>query len=461
MTKRPKISVLIPAYNVEAYISQCIESVILQTYNNLEIIIIDDGSTDRTGQIADDYSHSDSRIKVIHKENAGYGCAMNDGLRCATGEYIGIVESDDYIALNMYEELAEAAYQSDADVVKGANYEISNGVCNQIRLFEGIPCNERICPKEHTELFFVRCHIWSAIYKKEFLLGNDIRFHETPGAAFQDTSFAFKVWTSAETVYLIEKPYVYYRIDNMGSSVNSDKNLMCIYGEADEIDRYLDSKALKDSPLFGEIRNAYRFYLYLWNFLRTQDDRKYLLWGKMAEVCKDISERRPDSSFWPDDLWSNYLAFNAVLTLPSFSCLRELVEDMVDSAIESFLLPPVNHGVNNIIKEADRIMIYGAGDYGRRVYGGLKEAGLDKKIEGFVVSGEMKEKSFMELPVKSMENYALPKKNVLVIVAVSVKAQPEIIWNLAKEGYINIIRLDKDWRKKIIDNWDKWSQQGD
>ena len=114
----PKVSVIIPVYNVENYLRQCLDSVVNQTLSDIEIICVDDGSTDNSGKILDEYATKDSRIKVIHKENGGYGKAMNVGLDNAIGEYIGIVEPDDYIALDMYETLYNIAKEKDLDFSK-------------------------------------------------------------------------------------------------------------------------------------------------------------------------------------------------------------------------------------------------------------------------------------------------------------------------------------------------------
>ena len=97
------ISIIVPIYNVEQYLEKCIESILNQTYQNLEIILVEDGSPDRCGKICDEYAQKDKRIKVIHKENGGLSDARNVGIKSATGTLIGFVDSDDYIAENMYE----------------------------------------------------------------------------------------------------------------------------------------------------------------------------------------------------------------------------------------------------------------------------------------------------------------------------------------------------------------------
>ncbi|MDE5907443.1 MAG: glycosyltransferase [Lachnospiraceae bacterium] len=113
--KEALISIIIPVYNVESYLDRCIESVLKQTYSNIEIILVDDGSTDRCGEICDTYEKRDERIRVVHKENGGLSSARNSGLEIACGEYIGFVDSDDYIAEDMYQTMLKYM-QDDVDI---------------------------------------------------------------------------------------------------------------------------------------------------------------------------------------------------------------------------------------------------------------------------------------------------------------------------------------------------------
>lgn len=125
MNTLPCISVVVPVYNVEKYLSKTLDSIINQTYQNLEIILVNDGSVDGSGKICDEYAYIDSRIKVIHKENGGVSRARNEGLRVSTGDYIGFVDSDDMISPDMYENLYQDLINSNADI----------SVCNQTRVF--------------------------------------------------------------------------------------------------------------------------------------------------------------------------------------------------------------------------------------------------------------------------------------------------------------------------------------
>ena len=115
--KHPKISIIIPVYNVEKYLDRCIDSIINQSLKDIEIILVDDGSPDNCPQLCDEWAKKDSRIKVIHKENAGLGMARNTGMQHATGEYIAFIDSDDYVDLDMYAKLLEKAELHNADIV--------------------------------------------------------------------------------------------------------------------------------------------------------------------------------------------------------------------------------------------------------------------------------------------------------------------------------------------------------
>src|SRR5699024_4494271 len=121
------ISVIVPVYNVEKYVRRCIDSICGQTYSNLEIILIDDGSTDSSGKICDEMAAKDGRISVIHQENKGLSQARNAGLDQAKGEYIAFVDSDDYLSLNMYECLLKSLKENNADVVRCAIKNVYEG----------------------------------------------------------------------------------------------------------------------------------------------------------------------------------------------------------------------------------------------------------------------------------------------------------------------------------------------
>ena len=271
---KPKISILIPCYNVEKYLSQCLDSVVNQTLKDIEIIVINDGSTDSTLKIINQYAKKDKRIKVIDKENEGYGKSMNRGLDAATGEYIGIVESDDWVDSDMFENLVKLADKYKVDVVKSNFYEYTTKDGEKNVKAEIMPeqdCERVIKPRHNTDIFWSRPAIWAAIYKRDFLKKYNIRFLESPGASYQDTGFNFKVWMMADRAFLTSRAFLHYRCDNENSSVKSSGKVFCVCDEWDEIDSFLD-KYPKYKKGAAELVPLVKLRTYLWNLDRLTDD---------------------------------------------------------------------------------------------------------------------------------------------------------------------------------------------
>lgn len=267
MNNKPLISILVPCYNVEAYLRQCMDSIIRQTYTNLEIICLDDGSTDRTPEILKEYEKKDSRTKVISKPNSGYGATMNIGLKAASGKYIGIVESDDYIEPKMYEILCDAAEKDNLDIVRCRFIE-RNVIKSKdkVNTFSYVKDNGRVFrPTDVPSSFAMKPSIWAGMYNREFLERNGIRFLETPGASYQDTAFAFKALATAQRVRMLPDVLHNYRI-NEASSVSSPGKVFCVCDEEAEIRRYVNSLG-RYEELKG-IMALRAFGSYKWNYNR-------------------------------------------------------------------------------------------------------------------------------------------------------------------------------------------------
>lgn len=223
----PIISIIIPVYNNAIYLEECFNSVLNQTLRQLEIIIVNDGSTDPAVlNILDRYARLDGRIRLINKKNSGYGHSVNIGLDMAWGEYIGIVESDDYIHPRMYEILYRHAQNNAADAVK---CDFSRFVTHRgENLFETVSINKNddfyykvIKPEECPELLRMYTLNQNGIYKKEYIRENCIYLNETPGASYQDNGLFFQLLMFAKSVYCIKDSLYYLRRDNEQSSVFS------------------------------------------------------------------------------------------------------------------------------------------------------------------------------------------------------------------------------------------------
>ena len=276
----PKVSVVVPCYNVEKYLHQCLDSIVDQTLKDIEIICVNDGSTDSTLSIIQEYMAKDERVKVIDKPNGGYGQSMNMGFDMATGEYIGIVESDDYVDLDMFEKLYACAKEHDLDAVKAGFYlYFSKGEEKHIPhpVASEISSGRTFCPttdfkskREMVEFFNLKPSIWSAIYRKDFIRSNGIRFNETPGASFQDTGFNFKVWVCAKRARLMKECFLHYRQDNEASSVNNPGKVYCICDEYEEIDRFLETQPLKKAIMEPVVVRV-KYDGYCWNYGRLAE----------------------------------------------------------------------------------------------------------------------------------------------------------------------------------------------
>lgn len=268
----PKISIIVPVYNVERYLRDCLNSLINQTLSDIEIICVNDGSTDSSPRILEEYASKDSRIKVINKENSGYGASMNMGLAAAEGEYIGIVESDDFVKTTMYEELYNLAVKNNADVVKSDYYlyTTSNNQSRKIGIIKPKYTGKVFSVKDYPKILKMPPSIWSSIYRREFLNKNNIRFQESPGASFQDISFAFKTLSSAERLVFTNKTYLYYRQDNENSSVKSKGKVYAVSDEWDEVTRFLD-KNPDIKAVVNDVKLYVQFNSYKWSTTRIDE----------------------------------------------------------------------------------------------------------------------------------------------------------------------------------------------
>lgn len=285
MGGQPKVSVLVPVYNVECYLPKCLDSLVRQTLDDLEIIVIDDGSTDASGAIADQYAEKNANMVVLHQPNGGYGKAMNLGLSSAKGEFIGILESDDWCSPMMFERMYELAIEKDVEVLKCDFYRWW-GDDNHSTYDNVLPsnCYNNITNlKNCNRLILMPPSIWSALYKRDFLMQNGIDFLETPGASFQDASFNHKVLFCAKKFLAINEAYVYYRQDNLASSVNDKRKLFCVCDEYDESRAFLGKR---DKSLIPVLERA-RVAVYLWNYNRLDDEGRRLFYPRL---CDDFAK---------------------------------------------------------------------------------------------------------------------------------------------------------------------------
>lgn len=223
----PKISIIVPIYKVDRFLNKCIDSIINQKLREIEIILIDENDMDRCREIIDYYQRIDSRIIAPHEKRGGYGASVNHGINIASGEYILIVESDDFIEREMCHNLYLLAKGFDADVVKGPYSEYLGSENKKIDcryrqyISDSLPTKKPFNIKEFGELLEVHASIWAAIYKRKFLLENKIYFIEEKGGGYVDVGFRIKSLVYANRIIWDDIPYYNYRIDSPDSTTNN------------------------------------------------------------------------------------------------------------------------------------------------------------------------------------------------------------------------------------------------
>lgn len=423
-----KVSVIIPIYNVEKYVEKCIESVMNQTLLDIEIICIDDGSTDDSGNIVDRYSKSDSRIKVIHKKNTGYGSTINLGISEASGKYIGIVESDDFIECQMYEQLYKIAEENDLDYIKANYYEYSD---TGKKVHEEPPiCDYDIVYSEYENMnkLFIYKSIWAGIYKKEFLVNKKIKLLETAGASYQDTSFWFKVCICAHRAMLIKNLFVNYRIDNDNSSVNSSQKVFCICDEIEECKRYLENSNLKKEKIMPYFYK-YMYNAYQWNIIRINAAYLEEFLIKTSDAMKDAYKiLKSEKEF---------------LTLPELERISFWAETpkiyyrmLMNNEIMKHNAKTYAKMFEQYISEK-HIYIYGAGKVGRKLEKMITRLNPDCEVE-FLVSTTCENAKNIHL----VSDINIDKECKVVIAVADLNIRLEMRKNAAEAGFKDILIWD-------------------
>ncbi|MBQ3038837.1 MAG: glycosyltransferase family 2 protein [Clostridia bacterium] len=268
---KPKVSIIVPIYKTEKYLMRCIKTLVNQTLSEIEIILVDDGSPDNCPALCDELSKKDDRIKVVHKENAGLGMARNSGIEAATGEYIGFIDSDDYVDLKMFEELYDAIVRHDAELVMsgvsfvGGNMFGNDGECSTKsyflteQVFEGEDDIKNLMlgisgalPHESDDSRY-GMSVWKNLFKREVIEKNSLRFQSEREILSEDALFM------VDYIHCIKKavgvPGAYYSYcrneDSLSKSYKKDRfEKSLIFMEE------LEKRLKRDIP-----QNEYKIYL--------------------------------------------------------------------------------------------------------------------------------------------------------------------------------------------------------
>ncbi len=283
---KPFFSILVPIYNVEIYLAQCLDSLVNQSFKDVQIICINDGSLDSCPQILNCYSQKDSRICLVNQENKGYGAALNHGMQYVQADYVSIVEPDDFLSLNTYDSFyTEIKRYPQADIIKYAywNYNIQSR-------------EEMISPSSSAQLSLpdkpfkitrypqLLCYhpsIWSCVYRTSFLQENNLRFVEAPGAGWTDNPFFISSMCLAKNILWRNHKFYYYRQGHATSSSNLKDCRIPVLRLIDILD-FLEDYNIMD---FGVISYIYKR---AFNYINIVCNNKYYKKNEIEPLIRKV-----------------------------------------------------------------------------------------------------------------------------------------------------------------------------
>lgn len=371
--KNIKITVIITVHNAEKYLRECIDSVLAQTFRNIEILCMDGGSTDRSPQILNEYACKDERIRIINDKNTSYGHKVNEGILQARGEYISVLESDDMYQPYMLEKLYQVAEKYHPDYVNADYYNFYNIGKKRyyalVKMYEEEDYGRLLKGKECLENMRQILRYWTGIFRKDFLLNKEIRMNESPGASFQDMSFRFLTSALSDTAYHISLPVYLYRVDNLDSSVYDSKKTVIIADEFEFLKEELVKKDIESTQIWRH------FYIWKYNdFYRNMarfkaEDRKLLFRRCYDELQKDkkalLTLDVPDYSIETKELLMNKPS-EIQNNIEEIYCINQNREKWFKGVIENL--------------GDDGLVIFGCGKRGKRLLNYLRTKGIEKEI---------------------------------------------------------------------------------
>lgn len=289
-----KVTIVIPIHNSQKYLMECIESARSQSFNDLEILCIDGGSTDDSREIVKKMQEVDKRIIDIYDTNTSYGHKINLGIDRARGKYIAILESDDRMDPNMIENLYHIAERYNTDITDADYYEFLDYKNNELKhvkcKYDDKDYDHLINYEDGAERNIATVGIWTALYKKSFLIEQNIRLNESSGASYQDLSFLFLTSLLAKKVYHTHFPLYQYRVDNIESSVKDDNKIFEVVKECEFLKKDLKIRGITDKDKWHlyYIRKYNSFY---WNYCRLSVKSKEIFLKKYIKELEDDLNR--------------------------------------------------------------------------------------------------------------------------------------------------------------------------
>ncbi len=318
-TDCPKVTIVVPVFNVKKYLAECLDSILGQTLKEIEILCGDGGSDDGSLEILREYAQRDKRITVISRKGSGYGQSVNECMDMAKGEYIGIVESDDVVKPETYEILYRKAREEDVDWIRGDIYYYYSGMPEGEQLkresiiYEADFYNMVLDPQKDYRPYKSGLRTWSGIYKRKFLDENKIRHNETPGGSYQDVGFYLKTLYYARRVYFINQAFYMWRQDNPGSSIHYNAAKLVEHSLTEWHLNYEYLKAHPELPHRAVESYRYRqFFSYMWTLDMADDAIRAQTRDTIRrEFEEGIKKNEYDKAFFEPWEWERFQEFLA------------------------------------------------------------------------------------------------------------------------------------------------------
>ncbi len=422
-----KVSVIMPSLNVVNYIEECIQSAIDQTLNDIEIICIDAGSTDGTIEILQKYSEIDNRIRLFHSDVKSYGAQINQGIKAASGEYIAILETDDFIDKRMYESLYEIAKRDELDYIKADfkkffRKDDGSYLLTPVKQFEkdeSFMYDTVINPHECDNLYKSDYNIWRGLYKRDFLIGHNILLNESKGAAYQDIGFMEEVMVYAERAYYIDQELYFYRTDREDASsysINALKNTR------NEFQRLVELFSEANWPVYYKGLYLHMMIAFLNEYGKTVKKAGYDI---NVPECKEHFQ-------WFATVLKNAIEKGEVSYIDIGEKYGLRVKELIDNP-KGFVKKLKNEDdkkklfLSNIgLGKGNEIVIFGAGFWGNNVLAKLKE--IDRANVVFFADND---KNKHGMKIEGVEVVGLEK---------CIKEYPEAVYIVANEKYFEEIK---------------------
>ena len=297
MEQRKLVSIIVPIYNVEKYLDECIQSLFSQTYKNLEIILVDDGSSDKSPEMCDNYEKQDPRIRVIHKKNAGLGFARNTGLDKATGNYVVFLDSDDYLDSDAIEELVITATNNNAQLVKGGLKKVDNnqnilylrGIDR--RVYEGREIDQYLTPRllgsSPSKSDSIEMSVCATLFDRELIEENNLRFNSERQVLSEDLPFNLTYLSYCEKAVTLDHITYNYRLNFKSTSQKYQSNK---FVKVIQFFEFIDYQ-YKDLARRENIRLSRLFFLYLKHCIKkelldTTASTKQII-NKIRQICSN------------------------------------------------------------------------------------------------------------------------------------------------------------------------------